>query len=153
VVHKGRTISIHIPGAPHRAGDDRCDECRAQNLPVCTHQHAPSRPTPSEQQVAAHARPHGDTSGMAEHGHDTTQEPDHEPMKPTHSHAGHQRFEIKIDGQSFTGHVLRDGRFHTHELPFMMFPTAEAVARAIVNKLEWSQPHGCSQEPEKTHRS
>jgi hypothetical protein len=94
-------------------------------------------------------------TGLVEHddGQDTNEGHADEPAMPEDGHSGHGAFEIVVDGQSFAGHLMGEGRFHTHELPFMMFPTVEALARAIVNKLEWSQPHGRPQIPEKTERS
>lgn len=155
LVYKGRTIDINIPDLPHRTADGRCDECRANDVAVCTHQHPTPPLTTPTQQTSMPEHSHDDIVGMAEHNHgqDTAEGHAAEPAMPEGGHSGHGAFEIVVDGQSFAGHVFGDGRFHTHELPFVAFPTAEALAQAIVNKLEWSQPHGRPQKPEKTERS
>ena len=153
--YKGRTISMSVPDAPHRSEDDRCDECRAKNVPVCSHRHSKPPPPTSAQHSAMPTHSHCGPARMAEHEHthDATQAQGPQPGMPEEGHTGHGAFEIMIEGRPFAAHLLHDGQFHSHELPFMLFPTAEALAKALVNKLEWSEPHGRPQEPEKTERS
>src|SRR5690242_8885683 len=72
-------------------------------------------------------------------GHATTEL--HETSRPTNGagegHGGHgshgQPILVTIDGRDYLAHRLRNGYFHTHELPFIQFETIEKLARAIVH--------------------
>jgi hypothetical protein len=124
---------------PQQSDDDRCDECRAAGVAVCTHHDA-------------HDHDAHDHDARV-HQHDDAPVSQSETSMPPHEHGGHTAIEITVDGRRFPGHINRKGMFHSHELPFMMFPTAEALGRAIANKLDWSEPHGRSKKPETTEQS
>lgn len=161
----------------HPSPTDRCDACRAAGLAACTHHMVPDDPhhDHAEHDHAEHDHAEHDAHGhgpAAKHGHEHDQKHAHDhppsppvhqhpdapaspphPPSPAHGHGGHSDIEITIDGRVFPGHINSKGQFHSHELPFMVFPTADALGRAIANKLDWSELHGREKKPEAAEES
>jgi len=61
----------------------------------------------------------------------------------------HREFEMVIDGEHFPVHVNRLGEFHSHELPFLKFDSADELAKALATRLEIIE-RGNPQKPEET---
>jgi hypothetical protein len=133
---------------PQQSDDDRCDECRAAGVAVCTH-HGAHDHTAHDHTAHDHTAHNHDPPA---HQHDDAPVLQSETPTPPHEHGGHTAIEITVDGRQFPAHINRKGQFHSHELPFMVFPTAEALGRAIANKLDWSEPHGRPKKPETTEQ-
>jgi hypothetical protein len=154
-VHRGRTITVPVPEKADMPEDDRCEECRAAGIANCTHHgepHVHTAPTSPQTDATATEQHHMPMPMPAEeHEHDSPQ--DHPAEVAHEGHMGHIPIEISVDGRTFPGHINRKGQFHSHELPFMVFPTAEALGRAIANKLDWSEPHGSPPQSETAEQS
>jgi hypothetical protein len=68
-----------------------------------------------------------------------------------HGHmAGNERlmYVVRVDGQEILAHPMGGGGFHTHELPFVRFPSVQALAETYVNYLEYGIYHGRKEKPE-----
>ena len=87
-----------------------------------------------------------------EHPQQAHEHPQQDCCDDQHGHCDHEtHFELIIDGEKFVVHRMKDGVFHTHDLPFVVHKSIEDAAKALVNLRSLGMSHGRTKKPKQTY--